>query len=79
MTYAISDGRPRRVRSELNLETVDKSPKAPSVWSTKEWTEMQAAITGALKPHAEAWDAVAKALKEHHLKYASPRKDNFNE
>ena len=79
MTYAISDGRPRRVRSELNLETVDKSPKAPSVWSTKEWTEMQAAITGALKPHAEAWDAVAKALQEHHLKYASPRKDNFNE
>ena len=40
---------------------------------------MQAAITGALKPHAEAWDAVAKALKEHHLKYASPKKGNFDE
>ena len=78
MTYAISDGRPRRVRSELNLETVDKSANAPSVWSTKEWTEMQAAIVGALKPHAEAWDAVAKALKEHHLKY-SPKKGNFDE
>jgi hypothetical protein len=79
MTYAISEGRPRRVRSELNLETVAKSANAPSIWSTKEWTEMQAAIIGALKPHAEAWDAVAKALKEHHMKYASPKKGNFDE
>jgi hypothetical protein len=70
MTYAISDRRTRRVRSKLNSETLSKSTNAPSVWSTKEWTEMQAAITGALKPHAEAWAAVAKALKEHHSKYA---------
>ena len=70
MTYAISDGRARRVRSKLNSETLSKSANAPSIWSTKEWTEMQAAIIGALKPHAEAWAAVAKALEEHHLKYA---------
>jgi hypothetical protein len=43
----------------------------PSVWDTKEWTEMQDLITDALKPHAEAWDAVAKALTEHHRKYAN--------
>jgi hypothetical protein len=42
----------------------------PSVWDTKEWTEMQDLIEAALKPHAEAWDAVAKALTEHHSKYA---------
>jgi hypothetical protein len=71
MTYTISDRRARRARSKLNSETLSKSNNAPSVWSTKEWAEMQAVITGALKPHAEAWDAVAKALKEHHLKYAN--------
>ena len=43
----------------------------PSVWDTKEWIAMQVAITDALKPHTEAWDAVAKALEEHHSKYAN--------
>ena len=69
MTYGTEDRWPRRVRSELN-ETWDADPKAPSVWCTKEWGELQIVITDALKPHAEAWAAVAKGLEEHHRKYA---------
>jgi hypothetical protein len=69
MNFVSEDGCARRVRSEMNVQTPQKV-NAPSVWDTKEWTEMQDLITAALKPHAEAWDAVAKALTEHHSKYA---------
>ena len=70
MTYQISDRPTREPRSKLSPQTAAPSPTAPSVWSTQEWTDMQDAITGALRPYNEAWDAVSKALKEHFRTYA---------
>jgi hypothetical protein len=70
MNFVSQDGCARRVRSEMKVQKLQKV-NVPSIWDTKEWTEMQDLITDALKPHAEAWDAVAKALTEHHRKYAN--------
>ena len=50
----------------MKVQTLQKV-NTPSVWDTKEWIAMQVAITDALKPHAEAWDAVAKALNGIHI------------